>query len=35
MQSGASMREAIWTLARQFREYRLVFSSYAVIWRDR
>jgi hypothetical protein len=35
MQWGAPTREAIWELARQFVNYRLVFSSYANIWRDR
>lgn len=35
MQYGTPTREAIWKLARQFRDYRLVFSSYADIWRDR
>ncbi len=35
MHWGAPTREAIWKLARQFRDYRLVFSSYADIWRDR
>lgn len=35
MQWGAPTREAIWKLARQFVTHRLVFSSYADIWRDR